>query len=75
MNGRNMTKEQIYQAFVRHWNSIGIRRHGWIADPNQIGPVTRQRNYERNHNSHTGKPQATASVVPGAHFRTCYRGK
>lgn len=58
-------RASIRQAFINHWNTVGRRRHGWIADPLHIDPVTR-RHHERNHHRQTGKPQVAARVVPGA---------
>jgi len=34
-------KARIRQAFINHWNTVGIRRHGRIADPTQLGHVKR----------------------------------
>jgi hypothetical protein len=58
--GVGMTKEEIYQAFVRHWETVGKFRNGWIADPNQIGPIVRRRNA----NNHQSQNMSKLPVQP-----------
>ena len=40
IEAEQLTKEQIRQRFIDHWNRIGINRHQFLVVPSMLGPVT-----------------------------------